>query len=63
MEYSVVILSVILVIVLYFLYSYFNSKKTSLGKARLLGTSATPLEQSFMSFTTVDKPGSPNYYI
>jgi hypothetical protein len=63
MDYPVVILSIILVIVLYLLYSYFNSKKTSLGKARLLGKSATPLEQSFMSFMTVDKPSSPNYYI
>ena len=63
MDYPVVILSIILVIVLYVLYSYFNSKKTSLGKARLLGKSATTAEQNFMSFKTVDKPESPNYYI
>ena len=63
MDFPVVILSIILVIVLYVLYSYFNSKKTSLGKARLLGKSATTAEQNFMSFKTVDKPESPNYYI
>ena len=63
MDYPVVILSIILVIVLYVLYSYFNSKKTSLGKARLLGKSATTAEQNFMSFKTVDSPTSPNYYI
>jgi len=63
MDYPVIILSIILVIVLYVLYSYFNSKKTSLGKARLLGKSATTAEQNFMSFKTVDSPTSPNYYI
>lgn len=63
MDYPVVILSIILVIVLYVLYSYFNGKKTSLGKARLLGKSATTEEQTFMSFKTVENPSSPNYYI
>jgi len=63
MDYPVVFLSIILVIVLYVLYSYFNGKKTSIGKARLLGKSATTAEQNFMSFKTVENPASPNYYI